>query len=55
VAKKKRPRISTFQKAIGQQIRYLARNLTNIDALIACGAEVLPPGHLRHFAARRAT
>ena len=47
VAKKKRPRLSKIRKAIGQQLRHLARNLSSIDALISCGARVLAAG--RHW------
>ena len=47
VAKKKRPRINKIRKAIKQQLAHLERNLTNIDALIACGASHLAAG--RHW------
>jgi hypothetical protein len=38
VAKKKRSRINKIRKANKQQLAHLERNLTSIDALIACGA-----------------
>jgi IS5 family transposase len=41
VAKKKRPRINKIRKAIKQQLVHLKRNLTSIDALIACSASLL--------------
>ena len=41
VAKKKRPRINKIRKAIKQQLAHLERNLTSIDALIACGTSFL--------------
>jgi len=41
VAKKKRPRINKIRKAIKQQLARLERNLTSIDALIACGTSFL--------------
>ena len=44
VAKKKRPRIIKIRKAIKQQLGHLKRNLTSIDALIACGASLLAAG-----------
>ncbi len=44
VAKKKRPRISKIRKAIKQQLGHLDRNLSSIDALIACGASLLAAG-----------
>jgi IS5 family transposase len=47
VAKKKRPRISKIPKAIRQQLGYLKRNLSSIDALIACGGSPLAAG--RHI------
>jgi thiamine pyrophosphate-dependent acetolactate synthase large subunit-like protein len=47
VAKKKRPRINKIRKAIKQQLAHLERNLTSIDALIACGASLLAAG--RHW------
>lgn len=47
VAKKKRPRISKICKAINQQLGHLKRNLSSIDALIACGGCLLAAG--RHI------
>ena len=47
VAKKKRPRISKIRKAIKQQLGHLKRNLSSIDALIACGGYLLAGG--RHI------
>lgn len=47
VAKKKRPRIAKIRKAIRQQLGHLERNLTSIDALIACGGSLLAAG--RHW------
>jgi transposase, IS5 family len=47
VAKKKRPRINKIRKAIKQQLAHLERNLTSIDALIACGASLMAAG--RHW------
>jgi hypothetical protein len=47
VAKKKRPRINKIRKAIKQKLAHLERNLTRIDALIACGASLLAAG--RHW------
>lgn len=44
VAKKKQPRINKIRKAIKQQLAHLKRNLTSIDALIACGAGFLVAG-----------
>ena len=44
VAKKKRPRISKIRKAIKQQLSHLKRNLSSIDALIACGGNLLAAG-----------
>jgi hypothetical protein len=44
IAKKKRPRISKIRKAIKQQLDHLERNLTSIDALIACGGGLLAAG-----------
>jgi transposase, IS5 family len=44
VAKKKRPRISKIRKAIKQQLSHLKRNLSSIDALIACGGNPLAAG-----------
>jgi hypothetical protein len=44
VATKKRPLINKIRKAIKQQLAYLERNLTSIDALIACGASFLAAG-----------
>jgi len=47
VAKKKKPRINKIRKAIKQQLGYLKRNLSSIDALIACGGCLLAAG--RHI------
>lgn len=47
VAKKKRPRINKIRKAIKQQLGHLKRNLSSIDALIACGGCLLAAG--RHI------
>jgi IS5 family transposase len=47
VAKKKRPRINKIRKAIKQQLGHLKRNLSSIDALIACGGYLLAAG--RHI------
>jgi IS5 family transposase len=47
VAMKKRPRINKIRKAIKQQLAHLERNLTSIDALIACGASFMAAG--RHW------
>lgn len=47
VAKKKRPRISKIRKTIKHQLSHLKRNLTSIDALIACGGCLLAAG--RHI------
>jgi hypothetical protein len=47
VAKKKRPRIAKIRKAIRQQLYHLGRNLSSIDALIACGGSLLAAG--RHW------
>ena len=44
VAKKKRPRINKIRKAIKQQLAYLKRNLTSIDALTSCGGCLLAAG-----------
>ena len=44
VAKKKRPRISKIRKAIKQQLSHLKRNISSIDALIACGGNLLAAG-----------
>jgi IS5 family transposase len=44
VAKKKRPRINKIRKAIKQQLCHLKRNLSSIDALIACGGYLLAAG-----------
>ena len=44
VAKKKRPRINQIRKAIKQQLAYLKRNLTGIDALTSCGGCLLAAG-----------
>jgi hypothetical protein len=44
VAKKKRPRINKIRKAIKQQLGHLKRNLSSIDALIACGCCLLAAG-----------
>jgi hypothetical protein len=44
IAQKKRPRISKIRKAIKQQLDHLERNLTSIDALIACGGWLLAAG-----------
>lgn len=44
VAKKKRPRINKIRRAIKQQLAHLKRNLTSIDALMACGASLLAAG-----------
>jgi len=44
VAKKKRPRISKIRKAIKQQLGHVKRNLSSIDALIACGGCLLAAG-----------
>jgi hypothetical protein len=44
VAKKKRPRINKIRKAIKQQLGHLKRNLSSIDALIACGGCLLAAG-----------
>ena len=40
-AYKKRPRINKIRKAIKEQLAHLERNLTSIDALIACGTSFL--------------
>jgi len=47
VAKKKRPQISKIRKAIKQQLGHVKRNLSSIDALIACGGCLLAAG--RHI------
>jgi IS5 family transposase len=47
VAKKKRPPINMIRMVINQQLAHLERNLTSIDALIACGAGLLAAG--RHW------
>jgi transposase, IS5 family len=47
VAKKKKPRINKIRKAIKQQLGHLKRNLSSIDALIACGGSLLSAG--RHI------
>jgi hypothetical protein len=47
VAKKKKPRINKIRKAIKQQLGHLKRNLSSIDALIACGGCLLAAG--RHI------
>jgi IS5 family transposase len=47
VAKKKRPRISKIRKAIKQQLGHVKRNLSSIDALIACVGCLLAAG--RHI------
>jgi IS5 family transposase len=47
VSKKKRPRINKIRKAIKQQLGHLKRNLSSIDALIACGGCLLAAG--RHI------
>lgn len=44
VAKKKRPRINKIRRAIKQQLAYLRRNLTSIDALTSCGGCLLAAG-----------
>ena len=44
VAKKKRPRINKIRRAIKQQLAYLRRNLTSIDALASCGGCLLAAG-----------
>jgi hypothetical protein len=44
VAKKKKPRINKIRKAIKQQLGYLKRNLSCIDALISCGGCLLAAG-----------
>jgi len=44
VAKKKRPRINKIRKAIKQQLGHVKRNLSSIDALIACGGCLLAAG-----------
>jgi hypothetical protein len=44
VAKKKRPQISKIRKAIKQQLGHVKRNLSSIDALIACGGCLLATG-----------
>ena len=44
VAKKKRPRINKIRKAIKQQLAYLKRNLTSIDALTSCSGCLLAAG-----------
>ena len=44
VAKKKRSRINKIRKAIKQQLAYLKRNLTSIDALTSCGGCLLAAG-----------
>jgi IS5 family transposase len=41
VAKKKRPRISKIRKTIKQQLGHIECNLPSVDALIACGANLL--------------
>jgi hypothetical protein len=45
VAKQRRPSARLRRKAVGQQLRYLRRNLKHIDALLAAGASLscLPP------------
>ena len=40
----KRPRINKIRKAIKQQLAYLKRNLTSIDALTSCGGCLLAAG-----------
>lgn len=40
VAKQRKPKAKTLRKAIGQQLRYLRRNLNHIDALLAAGASL---------------
>lgn len=47
LARKQRPRINKIRKAIKQQLAHLERNLTAIDALIACGGNLLAAG--RHW------
>jgi len=47
VTKKKRPRISKIRKAIKQQLGHLKRNLSSIDAMIACSGYLLAAG--RHI------
>ena len=44
VAKRKRPGINKIRKAIKQQIAYLRRNLTSIEALASCGGCLLAAG-----------
>jgi IS5 family transposase len=44
VAKKKKPQINKIRKAIKQQLGHLKRNLSSIDALIACGGRLLAAG-----------
>ena len=44
VAKKKRPRINKIRKAIKQQLVYLKRNLTSLDARTSCGGSLLAAG-----------
>ena len=41
VAKQKRPGRKKIRKAIGQQLRYLRRNLGHIDSLLDCDALLL--------------
>lgn len=40
IAKQRRVKPKMLRKAVGQQLRYLRRNLTHIDALIAAGASL---------------
>ena len=40
VAKQRRPQAKARRKAVGQQLRYLRRNLKHIDTLLAAGASL---------------